>query len=292
MKKTIKTLQNYPNGLVVFAGNTLEEGFRITFISPPVKVKTKIYQCHKRFYTDVLRKDLDTTQGHTIYIYIDGNECLLYTCIGTDTRLLWKKKVSLDSNTSRGGQSQARHSRNRDIQKQNYLTICVDNIMNHLLELSKTGTLSSIFVAGKGNFVHQLLKSDFKMLDHKIYKKCVSNSSDIHVIKQESEKYLQDTVIKNEKDVLTRINYLLEHNTDLVKYGKDQVYKYLDMGLVKELYSSDKDTLEQYKGYLIKYLYISDKTELAQTFYKIFQGHVAILYYPTEDTEDIEENQE
>ena len=153
----LKCIKKFPqNGLVIFVGFTIQEGFKSEYIISPIPLTKKIYICGKKWETDILRNELDNSQGTNIYIIIDGNECNLFTCCGYVKKLIWKKSVNLDGDTSRGGQSQARHSRNRDIQKKNYVTICFENIKNYI---SKLSNINFIFIAGKSNFKKRINKN-------------------------------------------------------------------------------------------------------------------------------------
>lgn len=101
----------------------------------------------------------------------------------------------------------------------------------------------------------------------------------------ESKRYQDKNTNNNELAHLSRIN-LLENNDEKLIYGKKSVYYYIGQNMVSELFTNDKECFKEYSKKLSKCYYISNKTGLSKNFINVFEGCIAILYYPIKELEE------
>lgn len=237
--KNVKILPE--NGLIIYTGHTRQEGFVFEQFESPTKINCQIYKCHHKFETETLLQEINNSVRIVIYILINGNECRLYESSGNNDKLLWKKSVDLDGDTSRGGQSQARNSRNRDIQKKNYLTICSDHIKSLLVP--KMNKITSIFVGGSSHFKVDFIKMNFTL--SRLNKNSIV-ADDLQTMKDRCKIYLEDDTFNDERMKLNKLYKLFETDPQSLRFGKEDVLDALTEGLVKELYIS-RDNNETYE---------------------------------------------
>jgi peptide chain release factor 1 len=280
IERHLKGIKKFPEmGLIVFVGETRKDGFIQEFLKSPIPLKKKIYVCHQTFETEIIKQEINACNNTVIYILINGNECIVYESCGSSDKILWKKIVDLDNEQKKGGQSQARHSRNRDIQKKNYLTICCERV-NDIVK--KMENVLSIFVAGNGNFKNLFVKYDFhEQVKKKLHITTleISERNTLKDVQIMAKKFLYKDNIDNELDHLTFMYKLLETEPDLVRFGKVDVNEVICEGIVKTLYINDETNLELYRKTIENVVIISNKTGLSQTFINLFNGYFAVLYY-------------
>lgn len=282
------------NGIAIFVGNTREKGMVTQFIEAPFKLTKKNYICSKHFETDILKQEVSDSNGISIgFIIIDGNSCYFYIVTGPVEKLIFKKFVELDSDTSRGGQSQARHARNRDIQRENYLKLCAEGIRKEY-EKKTNIIMSSIFIAGNGDVKYQFSKY-YNLLGVKLEN--IVNTK-LLTIKESGELGLREalynsveildmTNMKNECSELQNLMYVIDNQPDKVRLGEKAVIEAINEGLVETLYITDESiTIDTSSIKTIHY--ISGRTK-ESVFLKNIEGFAAILYYNYTIFDDDEE---
>lgn len=278
------------NGIAIFVGYTRENGMVTYFIEAPFKLTKKIYICSKHFETEILKQEISDSNGISIgFIIIDGNSCYFYIVTGPVEKLIFKKFVDLDSDTSRGGQSQARHARNRDIQKENYLKLCSEGIRK-AYEKQKI-IISSIFVAGNGDAKYQFSKYYNLLgvqLENIVHTNLLtikeSGGLGLREALKNSEKLLDMTKMKNESIELQKLMYTIDNQPDKVRLGEKAVMEAINEELVETLYITDKPITFDINS--IKTIhYISGRTK-ESIFFKNIQEFAAILYYNSHILDD------
>lgn len=264
--RCLKNINKFPEkGIVIFSGTILE------IIESPIIIKKKIYICGKKFETDLLRSELKS-KNNIGYIVIDGNMCDVFIVNGQNETRVFHKEVNLDGDTSRGGQSQNRHMRNRDIQKNNYLTICAEGVRKSL----ENKELRAVFLGGNGDFKKKFTKFDIGnvKIDNVItiqkngllgLRECINLSYE----------YLDKSDMKNEKEVMKRFITILENSPNRIRFGKKDVEDMINSGMVEELLTCDSEY--QCDG-VEKIHYISGRTSESQIL--VDTGIACILFYP------------
>lgn len=286
--KDTKTFQ--PNGVALFSGITREKGPVTTCLVSPIRISKKIYICGKHFETDLLKDEMKKATGDSIsYIILDGNSCHVYLVTGPTCKSLYSKNVSLDTDTSKGGQSQNRHGRNREIQRDSYLKIVTEAARKVLEPLFPN--LLTVFIAGSGDLKRQLRKH-YDLLGP-VQTKLNSNILTISKGGREGMKeatrlaaqILDRSCMKNESEKMNKLKRLMEEHPNRIRYGKMDIDSVIY--LVQEIFTTEKNS--PYEE-LVSTHYISGRTPESQFLLGI-GGTAAILFYDIEDADNSDEIQ-
>ncbi|KAJ3272408.1 Polypeptide release factor (eRF1) in translation termination [Terramyces sp. JEL0728] len=143
-----------PNGLALFSGICDPE--RVCTAIHPFKPLTRSYYlCDKVFHTEFLQEMLTSNESFG-FIIMDGNGYLFAALAGTEKRILSQLNVDLPNKHGRGGQSQNRFERLRDIARQNFVAKTAEKANDVFLSEDKCN-VSGIIIAGNADFKSMLM---------------------------------------------------------------------------------------------------------------------------------------
>lgn len=223
---------------------------------PPKKLKMGLYKCDKKFHLGTILDMYDDENTIGVCL-ISGKELFIYksTISGTHVTcdLLKNIDIRLTNKHNKGGSSSARFGRIADIIRDKYVDIITETIIATLLYDNNTKCLiSKLIIAGNGEMKHNVIAThDFQQNMAKyLYK--VINTTDFdentayNIIKQ----LMFDIVADDTKSIEIEINQLVEQNSDLLGFGKNESRRLLDTKNVIKLFvnksslsSIEKDNL-------------------------------------------------
>lgn len=240
-------------------------------IEPKINIKKGYYRCDSRFHIDDIQKmyvDLMFDTKTFNIIFTDGKTCSWYkTCDIVDAKFihLYSYKILLQNQFKKGGQSTNRLARNRDIQRDHYLT----EIAEKTLELFSCK--NNIIICGPAEFKKELS-------DHKLIR---NNYTNIKVLNMNilNEKMILDEVKTQKIDsdilIIKKIEEMILLCDDKLIFGceiPEYIYLkqietlFLDCNIDPEIYINDV-------GYEIKII------RLNNTFLQNYGGVIGVKFH-------------
>lgn len=243
-----------------------------------------MYTCAKRFVVEDLENIVSkSTECKEAYIAIDGNSCELYLVQGDDTRLLWSKTVDLDGDTSRGGQSQGRHQRNREIQRANYLKLCAEGCRKMLESVLP---LDIVLVCGWGSIKDEFMSYKVVLgqkVESILHSRGISTSKSGLGAVKEAKSTCRDVIVRaihaRERHIINMVMRVLSDEPDKVRFGLRDVEVACKEGLVEQLVTTRPDVANLLGNYVGCLHLVSQATPESKSLAS-FDGIIAVLYYP------------
>jgi peptide subunit release factor 1 (eRF1) len=216
-------------------------------------IKSTFYSCGSKFYIDeildmyVLEHDIEAV------VYTDGNECIYYELINKHMKRLAKSSIYLTSQFKNGGQSANRLARIRDIERENYITLLAEEIVDLYYDKENNRQkVKHFIICGPAQFKEELS-------EHKLIKKFFKNMHVINMADVDQNKIFD--AINNfddpeEKEHLDNIRDLIGTADNRLVFG-DQIPIELKECMIGKLYIHvDNKELQnlklQYKPKIIK----------------------------------------
>jgi peptide chain release factor subunit 1 len=235
--------QTPPNGLVVFAGNASEvegkEDIRLWSFEPPEKLTTKIYWCDQTFVLEPLKEMM---QERDIYglIVLDARDANIGMLSGKSIKHLKHITSTVPAKTVKGGMSQHRYDRLREVAINDFFTKLGDTANELLMKRE----LKGIIIGGPGPIKDRFAKG--KYLNYMLLKKLVgvkdtgyTGEFGLNELVERAEDLLKESAIAHEKEILNKFFAELEKDGP-VTYGVDEVKQALEAGAVDMLFISEE----------------------------------------------------
>jgi len=199
---------------------------------PPMVVKNNFYRCDSKFYLDdILHMYTDDHKINGV-VFTDGEICTWYTLINENLKKIASENIHLQNQFKNGGQSSNRLARNRDIQRDQYLTSLAEKTVSIFYDKQcNKQKVSNIIFCGPAEFKKELF-------DHKLISTCLKN---IYVVTMANICYqtIIDIITKlddsDEIDILNQIKNMICIVDDKLVFG-DDVCEMINMKLINVLY--------------------------------------------------------
>ena len=279
------------NGIAVFSGNVSQKegqpAIEVFSIEPPEALNTRIYRCDQVFVTEPLKEYMEYKEVYGL-IVIDRREGTLGLLKGTNIVELAGFTSNVPGKTTKGGQSQQRYARLRDIAAKEFFKRVGSAANKEFFEMKE---LKGILLGGpgptkedflKGDYLHTALKNKVVGVQDLSY----TGSFGLNELVDKSHDVLANEIIVEEKLIMQEFFQKLATDSDKVSYGKVEVKKALEMGAVKLLLLSEDveerdveefEKLSEASGTEVKVISIETRegTQL-----KEMGGFAAILRFP------------
>jgi len=162
---SIKTVP--PNGLALFCGYVGEEGKQkkiMTVIEPLKPLVSGLYRCDSKFHLEALYQQLQDNKTYG-YMVIDGNGFTFHLLSGNSSKLVYRLEVNLPPKHGRGGQSQKRFERNREIKRGWYSSRIAEAAMSYFIDpVTCVPNVTGLVLAGSAQLKEEvLLKLDQRL---------------------------------------------------------------------------------------------------------------------------------
>lgn len=246
-------------------------------IVPERPLKKSYYRCSNDFETEMLEELIIETEQYGL-VLVTGSETRIYSFNEIDHKLVSRIKIDLPTNTSRGGQSQARIARLREEKIHHYLKNIGEKCIQ-AFTLDGLFNVKKFVIMGNGEMKYKLadqkyigILNNYKII---ITLEAIVPFDHIRPILEKENIFNLD-----EQSEIKEFEYLLEMQPNILVFGKEDIQKCLTENLIKKVLISKKikDEFEINSSVIIV------ETES----YKIesFGGVVGFLYYEI-DIEDI-----
>ncbi len=242
-----------PNGIAVFVGNvSKKEGhpdIKVFSVEPPEPLNIRIYRCDQTFVTAPLKEYLEYKEVYGL-IVIDRREGTLGLLKGTNIDELAGFTSNVPGKTTKGGQSQQRYARLRDIAAKEFFKRVGDAANKEFFEMKE---LKGIILGGPGPTKEDFFKGDYlyAALKNKVIgvkDLSYTGSFGLNELVDKSQDVLANEIVVEEKKIMQEFFHKLATEKEKVSYGKEKVQKALELGAVKVLLLSEsleeKDTEE------------------------------------------------
>jgi peptide chain release factor subunit 1 len=252
LQKTLKNViqrlkqeQKIPeNGLAVFAGtfadNQGEEAFNFEEILPPEPIPKYLYVVDNHFQLEPLREML-RDQKIVGIIALDAKETSFGMLVGEHLKLFGTITSGVPGKTRKGGQSQRRYERERDMELTYYFHRIAEHAAKLFLENQKVTVL---LVGGPGQTKDDFVKGNYLHyeLDNALLNTVDTQSagaSDIREVVSKSSETLKSMCAPEERRTVQRLMTELAKQDGLATYGLAAVLDALKKGAVEVAIVSD-----------------------------------------------------
>jgi peptide chain release factor subunit 1 len=252
LQKTLKNViqrlkqeQKIPeNGLAVFAGtfanNQGEEAFNFEEILPPEPIPKYLYVVDNHFQLEPLREML-RDQKIVGIIALDAKETSFGLLVGEHLELFGTITSGVPGKTRKGGQSQRRYERERDMELTYYFHRIAEHAAKLFLENQKVTVL---LVGGPGQTKDDFVKGNYLHyeLDNALLNTVDTQSagaSGIREVVSKSSETLKSMCAPEERRTVQRLMTELAKQDGLATYGLAAVLDALKKGAVEVAIVSD-----------------------------------------------------
>lgn len=197
-----------------------------------MNIKSSLYRCDSTFYlNDIIQM---YTDDHTVdgIVYTDGASCTWYTLVNTDLKKITCDNIHLQNQFKNGGFSSNRLARNRDIQRDHYLTELAEKTVNiYYDKQNNKQKVTNIVFCGPAEFKKEL--SDHKLIN--------TYFKHVHIITMSELNYqlIIDTITNyddpTEIDTVEQIRNMIRVADDKLVFG-DELSLMIRMRLLSTLY--------------------------------------------------------
>lgn len=182
-----------------------------------MRVNKSFYKCDSKFHIDDII-DMYKSYDKNGIVYTDGKICIYYELVNRDLRKIYSSDIHLQNQFSNGGQSQNRLARNRDINRDHYISELAEKTVNLYYDKNiNKSKISNIVFCGPAEFKIELSK-------HKLIIQYFEN---IHLINMADIDYnlLIETVNNfddpKEKNIISSLNDMIRNADDKLTFGDD-----------------------------------------------------------------------
>ena len=269
-----------PHGLAAFSGNVAErEGqsdVRVYSTEPPVPLNIRIYRCDKQFILEPLEEmvEFDNVYGLVVLDRRDGTLAILK---GNKIIVLVKTHSEVPGKTRAGGQSSMRFARQREGAAKEHYRKIAEYMKEQYLPMQN---LKGIIIGGPGVTINDFVAES--QLTGELVKKILGTKDlsyteefGLQELLDKSGDILAKEAVAEEKKTVQRFLEMLAKEEEKTAYGRDPVFKVLNMGVVDTLLLSE--ALDEKT--------IDDFTELAAK----FSTNVLIVSVDTREGEQLRE---
>lgn len=204
-------------------------------------------------------------------VYTDAKECVLYEWKNGISKKLGSMQIYLQNQFKNGGQSTNRLARNRDIQRDHYVTSLAEKTVNTFYDKENSiQKVKNILFCGPAEFKRELA-------EHSLISSFFTN---VHIVTMgEFDQTIIDETLRNIEDpririVSERIRKLVSTADDKLVFGED-IIPHLQMCLIGTLYIHPNSNL--LKNTRLSY----DPTiiEIEADVLEHFGGAIGVKYY-------------
>ncbi len=238
------------NGLAIFCGNVSgEEGvsdIRLWWVEPPEPITVRLYRCDQEFVLRPLEEMLEI-KGTIGLLVLDRKEATIAKLRGKHVEIVRKMTSGVPGKHTKGGQSQRRFERLREIAEHEYLKRVAEEVNEIFMQVPD---LQMLIVGGPGPTKEEFLK--LGMLKEPLRQKvkavldcCYTDESGIRELMDKVSDVLTDLELSKEKHLVQRFLSMLVSRRELVVWGEEAVRDALSKGLVDTLLVSE--SLRKYR---------------------------------------------
>ncbi len=253
LKNVIHHVRQYKeipeNGLALFAGafktdNRENEILNVEEIVPPEPVASYLYEVNDHFLLEPLRQML-RDQRIVGVVAMDSKEASFGIFEGERLEIIENITSGIPGKTSKGGQSQRRYERERDMELANFFHRVSEHATKAFLENHKVTTL---LVGGPGPTKENFLKADYLHyeLRNMLLSTVDTQSADrgaVREILDKSSTALSNMCLPEEKKTMQRLLEELGKQNGLAVAGLDAVLEGLKDGEVEVAVATDSSPL-------------------------------------------------
>ncbi len=231
------------NGLVLLVG-TIPKGtqdkIEVHLITPVQPLKTYRYHCDSLFYLEPLKKMLEEREVFGL-IVLDRREATLGVLRGNITESVLRLTSNVPGKTHKGGQSQARYARLREIAAHEFFVRIARHAEETYLNMPK---LRGLIIGGPGPTKDYFVKEEY--LHHELQGKILevmdvsyTNEFGLSELVDASSRLFRDLDINREKGLMQRFLSEVIKDYGLASYGDAEVRRMIDQGSVETLIVSE-----------------------------------------------------
>ena len=163
LNRCIQSLKHYKklpeNGLAIFASPD-----NITVLSPPIPLSTNLYRCDNRYHTEWLLSILHP--HHTIgIIAMDTKDCGFGYLVDNQLRVLSTIQSGVKGKSSKGGQSQRRYERLREMYLNDFYHRIADYSRTYFLDNTQ---VKEIYILSPAFTKHDFMSGEY--LEYRLQK--------------------------------------------------------------------------------------------------------------------------
>ncbi|VBB18345.1 eukaryotic peptide chain release factor subunit 1 [Yasminevirus sp. GU-2018] len=197
-----------------------------------MEVRNSFYRCDSKFHLDTV---IDMYADHRVdgIVYTNGETCVWYSYKNWSLKKLASQEIHLQNQFKNGGQSSNRLARNRDIQREHYVTRLAEKTVELFYDKNVNyQTVTHLVLCGPAEFKTELS-------EHKLITNFFENT---HVVTMGG--LMDQTVLANavstfddpsEKAVLDRIQKMVQSADSKLVFG-DEIVAHLKSRELKTLY--------------------------------------------------------
>ncbi len=251
-----------PHGLAVFSGNVAaregQSDVRVWSIEPPIPVRTRMYRCDKDFQLEILRDMLNVKEVYGL-IVMDARDATIAILKGKTIIPLVKTHSEVPGKMKAGGQSSMRFQQNRELAVKAHYKKVGDYLKDQFLMMEG---LKGLLVGGPGPTKYELVEGG-NYITNEVKKKILTikditytDEFGLQELVDRCQDVLAQEEIAEEKKIVNRMLELLGKNQHMVAYGKTEVMKALEQGVVDVLLLSDvldDATIDEFEAVAKKY---------------------------------------
>lgn len=207
-----------------------------------MKISESFYRCDSKFHIESIVGMY--SEDHIIHgvVYTDGKTCVNYELKYGSLNKIMTSSIHLQNQFKSGGQSAVRFARNREIQRDNYITKMAERIIESFYDKdTNLPRVKNLIFCGPAQFKNEIS-------EHKLIKNFF-DAQFIHIINMGEMDYnlLMDTVNKmddaEEKNIVTEIRELIALADNRLIFGTD-IIACIDNCEIKTLYIH-KDIMDE-----------------------------------------------
>lgn len=236
--------KNPPNGLAAFAGNASDHPSKIIIevwsIEPPEPLNFRLYRCDQTFMLDPLKEMMEHKETYGL-IVLDRRDASIGLLKGMSIKEIADTASNVPGKSKAGGQSARRFERIRLEMKKEFFKRVGELANKTFLEMKD---LKGILVGGPIPTKEEFLDGDY--LNNELKKKIIAvqdlsytGEFGLHELVDKSKEVLEKEEITKEKKVINEFLEMLRKEPGKVAYGKDEVYKAIEIGAVEKLLISE-----------------------------------------------------
>jgi len=234
-----------PNGLVLFVGAVVtgnnQQDMQAYVFEPPEPVRSFVYRCDSRFYTEPLEEVLQEKEVYGLLL-IDRRECQVGILRGKHIQPVFYDTSQVPGKHGRGGQSQRRFERLTEIAADEWFKKSGERASEIF---RNTPGLIGILVGGPGPSKKYFI--DGKFLHYELEPKIIdlfdtgyTDEYGLRELVERAEGALANLAIVKEKQLMRGfLREVQKLEGGLATYGEDHVRNALQMGAVKTLMLSE-----------------------------------------------------
>jgi len=232
------------NGLAIFAGtfanDSESEVLHFEELVPPEPITTYLYEVADHFHLEPLREML-RNQRVVGLVAMDSKEASFGILNGERFELIEKITSGISGKTVKGGQSQRRYERERDMEVTYFFHRVAEHAAKAFLENHK---VTALIVGGPGQTKHDFLKGDYfnYELKNALLSTVDTQSADregVREVLEKSSETLKNICAPEEKMIVQRLLADMGKQDGLATCGLDLVLNALKNGEVEVALATD-----------------------------------------------------